>query len=87
MDNDKRQEPDPDKIVLPEFDYPEYPNWRRGLKWGLCGGIPLALPSLSMLVFLSQPLLIKILYVLAVFVTCFLVVGSVGAFRPDWDKK
>ncbi len=87
MDNDKKQDPALENIVLPEFDYPEYPNWQRGLKWGLCAGIPLALPSLALLVFRSEPLLVKIFYVLAVFITSFLVIGSIGAFRPDWDKK
>ena len=38
---DEKEKPDLDNIQLPEFDYPEYPDWKRGLKWGLCVGIPL----------------------------------------------
>ncbi|MFA6101786.1 MAG: hypothetical protein WCV67_01755 [Victivallaceae bacterium] len=84
---DKEERPEPDDIQLPEFDYPEYPNWKRGLKWGLYAGIPVSLPALSLLVFRSEPLLVKIFYVLIIVVLTFLIVGSIGAFRPDWDKK
>jgi hypothetical protein len=84
---DKELKPDQEVMQLPEFDYPEYPNWNRGLKWGLCAGIPFALPALLLLIFRSEALLIKIFYVLAIFITSFLIVGSIGAFRPDWNKK
>ena len=84
---DKEEKPAPDDIQLPEFDYPEYPDWKRGLKWGLCVGIPVGLPALSLLVFRSDPLLVKIFYVLIIVVSTFLIVGSIGAFRPDLNKK
>jgi hypothetical protein len=84
---DKEEKPELDDIQLPEFDYPEYPNWKRGLKWGLCVGIPVALPALLLLVFRSESLWVKIFYALMIFIMSFLVVGSIGAFRPDSDKK
>ena len=84
---DEKEKPDLDNIQLPEFDYPEYPNWSRGLKWGLYIGIPLASPALLLLVFRSETLLVKIFYVMMVYLASFLIIGSIGAFRPDWDKK
>ena len=84
---DEKEKPDLDNIQLPEFDYPEYPDWKRGLKWGLCVGIPAGLPGFVLFIFKEPSLLAKIFYVLMIFITSFLVVGSLGAVRPDSDKK
>lgn len=80
---DEEKKPEPDDIQLPEFDYPEYPDWNRGLKWGVWIGIPMALPALMLLFFRSEPVLVRIFYVIMIFIASFLIVGSIGAFRPD----
>lgn len=84
---EKRQPGADDDVRLPEFDYPEYPNWKRGLKWGLGAGGPLALPPLALLAFNSASWPAKACYALAILAVSFLIAGSIGAFRPDLDQK
>jgi UDP-N-acetylmuramyl pentapeptide phosphotransferase/UDP-N-acetylglucosamine-1-phosphate transferase len=68
-------------------DIPDYPDWKRGMKWGLLIGILIVLVSL--LAFLIgdgsywERLLKYGWQVLCFAFVVFLIVGAIGAFRPQ----
>jgi hypothetical protein len=68
------------------FDFDDYPNWKKGFVWGIIGAF------LSTLVF-STPLILTKLktnnsllaetpFISGIFICSFLLFGALGAFRP-----
>lgn len=79
---------DLDKIEIPYI--PDYPDWKRGLKWGLTASIPfsLAVFLISASVSLSKTgvsklILSELFQAFVIFIMFFLLIGSIGAFRPQ----
>jgi hypothetical protein len=79
---------DLDKIDIPYI--PDYPDWKRGLKWGLTASIPLSLAVflISASVSLSKNgvtklILSELFQAFVIFIMFFLLIGSIGAFRPQ----
>jgi len=66
-------------------DVPDYPDWKRGWKWGLASGILTAL-VLFFFAFLGGGVARFWGSALGVAVFMFLTVGAIGAFRPRNDR-
>lgn len=63
-------------------DIPDYPNWKRGWRWGLFSGIAAGiLIALSLLA--GGRMLEYGWMAVAIAVGVFLAVGAIGAFRPQ----
>ncbi len=72
-----------------EVDVPDYPDWSRGWKWGLFSGAFTAF-IIFLVIFISGPLASFWQRLqgygfgsLGIAFAVFLIVGAVGAFRPD----
>lgn len=76
--NDKKQDDYelPPGVVLPQDNSVNYPNWKKGIVYGILCGILVAF-ALGI-----SPLANKIVYMLLGFLVGFLAVGSIVAFRP-----
>ena len=87
----KDSEDDPEyrqlMLRIAAVDIPDYPDWKRGMTWGLSCGILIVL--LSLLVFLIgdgsywERLLKYGWMVLCFAFAVFIIVGAIGAFRPQ----
>ncbi len=87
----KDSEDDPEyrqlMLRIAAVDIPDYPDWKRGMKWGLSIGIFIVL--LSLLVFLIGDgsyleRLLKYGWMALCFAfAVFIIVGAIGAFRPQ----
>lgn len=68
-------------------DYPDYPDWKRGTKWGLSIGILIVLLSLLILLIGEGSYRSRLAEygwtALGFAFTAFFVVGAIGAFRPQ----
>jgi len=66
---------------------PDYPDWKRGLKWGLAAGTFLVLLSLLILLIGEGTYWSRLVRYgwmgLCFAAALFIIVGAVGAFRPQ----
>ncbi len=83
---------DLDKIKITVI--PDYPDWKRGLKFGLFCGIPLSLSGFIIPVSsnINQSgflhiFISKLFFVAVIFIMMFVFFGAIGAFRPQKYRK
>jgi hypothetical protein len=71
----------PTGIILPEDSSPDYPNWKKGIIFGIIGGIIGALLFWQLLT--NKAIGSTGLTVVVGFITGFIILGAIAAFRPQ----
>lgn len=83
MNDEERNDEDyelPTGIILPEDTFSDYPDWKKGIIFGIIGGIVGALLFWMLLTSkASGPLYTSIVG----FITGFIIFGAIAAFRPQ----
>jgi hypothetical protein len=87
----KDSEDDPEyrqlMLRIAAVDIPDYPDWKRGMKWGLSIGIFIVLLSLLVLLIGDGSYWERLLkygwMALCFAFAVFIIVGAIGAFRPQ----
>ena len=74
-------------LQIAAVDIPDYPDWKRGMMWGLSIGILIVLLSLLVLLIGEGSYWSRLLkygwMALCFAFAVFIIVGAIGAFRPQ----
>jgi len=81
-DKEKRDEDYelPTGIILPEDTSPDYPDWKKGIIFGIIGGL---IGALLFWLLLTSKAMGPVYAAAAGFITGFIILGAIAAFRPQ----